>query len=210
MNRKIFALVCAVWIAFLPELALAQSAATQGNDGSPTGSGGVRILGSDGTNDYKFYVGSDGRLQVGAAYPSMEILTHKTNVTVLAAGVDSSTVPFSTAGYRQIFGLLRLKAASFAVSNYIECAVRANFAAQNDSTAIGWWYPLGTGLEHGKTIRLANAPSATNGAYADRVWMIPFTDSLTGTPYQSLYTTVFLRNMTGAQTIYDFWILGVR
>lgn len=210
MKIKVLALLCAVWVAAIPPLALAQSPNTQGNDGSPTAGGGIRILGSDGTNDYKLLLDSSGRLDTKAPYPGMEIIAHKSNVTVASAGIDSSTVPFVTSGYRQMFILLRLKAATFGASSAMEVAVRGFVAAQSDSTAPGWWYRLGGGLEHGKTIYFVNPPSSTNGAFADRTWMIPLTDSLTFTAYQAPYTGVWLRNLTGAQIIYDAWYLGVR
>lgn len=207
--RKMLALLCAVWIAVLPSQAFAQSA-SQGNNGAPTQNGGTRVLGTDGTSDRFPLVDNSGRLDVQSGYPGMEVINHLSNRTVASAGIDSSGVPQPLNGYRQMFALFRVKAATFAAASHVEIAFRCNVNAQTDSTAAGWWALLGKGLEHGKTINLANGPSATNGAFADRYWMIPITDSLTFTPAQAPYGGFFLRNLTGAQLIYDLWILGVR
>jgi hypothetical protein len=202
MLKKCLAALCAVWIAFMPTMCLAQ-AAIVGSAGSASERGGVRLLGRDGVNDQGILTDNSGRLDPLAGYPTMELIAHMTNRTIAIGLNDSSTVPFSSAGYTQLFALLRIKAASFAATSKLELAARGVAAAQYDSTALGWWYPLGVGtVRKGKHVPLVTL--------LDRWQMIPLTDSLTSTPFQAPFTGLYLSNLTGAQVIYDLWFLGVR
>lgn len=203
MKIKFLALLCAVWVAALPHLCFAQAANTSGNDGDPTKTGGVRVLGRDGTYDRGILTNSSGQLDVLSGYPQMDVLQHRTNVSVNAAANDSSAIPVDTRGYRQLYVLIRSKAASFGAAPIsLQLAVRSVSQAAYDSTAAGWWYGLGKGSKYGKTLPMLDLN--------DRWKMVPLTDSLTFTPFVAPYTGIYLTNLTGAQWIGDTWLLGVR
>ena len=208
MFKKTVALALAVWVAFLPALALAQSANTVGNDANATATGGIRILGSDGTNDYKFLVDSSGRLIVsGAGVPVFETIQHVSNKTVAASLTvpDSSATPVLTSGYTKVFAFVRFREATMGKACLLD--VRGHLTAQIDSTQ-GWWFRgLGTGggipIAHGgKVIPIVNL--------SDRFQMIALVDSINGTPFQSPYMSINFWNISGAQVKYDLWFMGVR
>lgn len=201
MKNKVLALLCAVWVAFLPNLCLAQ-ANTVGNTGSPSATGGVRILGTDGTNDQQIQVDASGRFNMLAPVPVMESIQHFSNRTLASGATDSSTTPVSLAGYRQTFALIRYRAGTVGAS--CELAIRGHLTAQLDSTQ-GWWFPIGSGgglMRYGKTIPLTTL--------ADRFQMVALVDSINGTSFQMPYGSIWFVNRTGAQVIYDLWFVGVR
>lgn len=201
MKKKLIALVCACALA-IPLVSHSQSPSTQGNNGAPTGTGGVRILGSDGTYDRALRLDANGNFVMVSGGPVMEVITHKSNITVASAGYDSSLIPIPVDSYRQIYALLRIKAATFAATGYLQLGIRGHLAASYDSTAVGWSYPMGSGTRQSKSIQLATLN--------DRWKMIPVVDSLSGVPFQAPYMSVFMQNLTGAQEIHDLWLLGVR
>lgn len=203
MKNKVLALLCAVWVAFLPSLCLAQSANVQGNDGAPTAGGGIRLLGTDGTNDYKVSVDASGRVQILGAYPVMEVIQHFSNRTLASGGTDSSGTPFSTAGYSKVYYQFRVRAAT--VGGAVELSVRGHNSALLDSTQ-GWWFRgLGTGGNGGRGGKIL--PIVT---LRDRFQQECIADSLKGIPFAAPYMSIWLQNLTGAQLIYDLWFLGVR
>ncbi len=145
---------------------------------------------------------TDGNLYVRSITPNMVVISHKTNVTVASAGVDTSAVPFQTSQYRQLYAFLRVKAGSFASGAALEIAAKGCFTAQTDSTALGWWFAMGGGAsQKGRVAMLTTL--------ADRWKMIPLADSISGQIYQAPYTELAITNRTGAQIIYDLWLLGV-
>lgn len=203
MKKRTLALCAAVWIAFLPNLALAQGANTVGNTGSPSATGGIRILGTDGTNDQQIQVDASGRFQMLSPVPVMEVIQHFSNRTLASAGIDSSGTPFSTAGYTKVYYQFRVRSAT--VGGSVEFSVRGHNSALLDSTQ-GWWFTgLGKGGNDGRGGKIL--PIVT---LRDRFQQDCIADSLKGIPYAAPYMSIWLHNLTGAQLIYDLWFLGVR
>src|SRR5688572_23218581 len=108
MNRFVAALAaCLLLVA--PLSALAQIGPVSGEDGFPTSRQGLRILGDDGTNDYKVYVDANGFLHTLNENGSADIIQHWTSKTIGAGVADSSAAAFETSGYKQAYILIRFK-----------------------------------------------------------------------------------------------------
>lgn len=144
----------------------------------------------------------DGYPYVRPIAPIFEIIPHRIGVTLASAGSDSSTVPFPLTGYRAIKAQIRLRQASFAATGAIVLAFKGSNSALTDSTALGFWFPLGTQSRKGKTIRTLDL--------TDRWQEIPLADSLTNQPMTDLYGSVYVTNLTGAQIVYDLSFVGVK
>ena len=199
--RKILAALSALVFLSMPVMALA----TEWKDGNTPSNGvapsGQQAVGWDGSSNRALKTDADGNLYTRLIVPGMVTIAHKTNIALASATVDTSSVPVQVNQYRQLYGILRVKEASLAATAAIEVSIKGCLTAQTDSTALGWWFPLGLGDRDGKTIYTASQ--------TDRWKMIAIVDSLNGTPFQAPYAAFAITNRTGAQIKYDFWILGV-
>lgn len=197
MNRMILALLCALLVA-LPARADVNYGVAPSNGRPAAGPLGYNW---NGTSWVPNAGDADGNTFT-RNQPIFDVVPHRISVTLASAGSDSSSVPFPLTGYRQIYAQIRLKAASFAATGCIVLAFKGSNSALTDSTALGYWYPLGVQSRRGKTLRTLDL--------TDRWQMIPLSDSLTNVPMQDLYGSVYVTNLTGAQIIYDLSFLGVK
>lgn len=202
--RSVTAVLAVLMLLLTPPLAIS---AERIPDSTPANGrpGGVDIIGAwDGTSWRVLRTDSDGVLSVTEANsPSFEVINHKTNVTVAAAGVDSSATPVITAGYKRVWALVRIREATVAAAASLEFGVRGHLTAQLDSTA-GWWFKLGAGAsKSGKTLAVADFGR-------DRFVQIPLVDSLSGQFVEAPYMSLWIVNRTGAQIKTDTWLLGAR
>lgn len=149
---------------------------------------------------------SDGYPFQRWAPPVFEVLPHRIAVTVASGASDSSLVFFPTSNYRQLYAQFRLRAGSYAATAAVEVAFRVSNQALIDSTAMGYWFPIGNGERQGKTLYF---PTPTSSG-STRWRSFPVADSLSGVPFQGYYGGVYVTNKTGAQIIYDLTFLGVK
>lgn len=156
-----------------------------------TGSAWVPAAGDDAGNTF-------GR----QATPNMQVINHKTNLSMNAAAVDTSVVPFTTAAYRQMFVLVRIKSVAGLWGGALDIAVKANTSATADSTSLGWYFKMGGASHHGGRVAMLSGPT-------DRWQMIPLVDSTNGVPYQAPYTALSILNRAGSAIVLDLWLLGV-
>lgn len=199
--KKLAILACALALTVSTQVQAQQNAV--GNNANPTSPPGMRILGSDGTYDRAPLYDANGRQEINGPYGLADVLQHRTNVSINAAANDSSAIPLDTRGYRQLYVLIRSKAATFGAAPIsLQLAVRSVAQAAYDSTAAGWWYPMGKGAKYGKTLPMVDLN--------DRWKMIPLADSIAQIPFVSPYTGIYTTNLTGATWVGDIWVLGVR
>ena len=144
---------------------------------------------------------ADGNLYTRPVPPGMQVIQVKSNQTLADAATDTSFVPFQTSQYRQMYFLLRIKAATFAATGAVELAIKSNTSATADSTSLGWWYQMGSGQR--------GARVAMTTTLLDRWKMIAISDSTSGIPYWAPYSAVAITNKTSKPMIYDLFILGV-
>lgn len=202
MKRNPMIAALAALMLFAPTFALA----TEWKDGYTPSNGvspGAQPIGTWNGSTFKAATGDpDGNVFSRILPPAYELIEQKSNVTVASAGIDSSAIPVTCGNYRQMYVLMRIKGASFAAAAALEIAAKGHLAAQLDSTALGWYYPMGGGGRRGKTIYLTDLRS--------RWFFVPLVDSLNGTPFQFPYFSHYITNLTGAQVICDTWVYGVR
>ena len=215
--KKLLAALCAVLIVLTPCVALAQSPATTGNNGSPTGTGGIRVLGSDGTTDHWLNVDANGNIGVSTATTGQNtIVPHWTSHTIGAGVADSSSAAFSTDGYSKVYALIRFRGPG-ADGVALDLAWRSSLGANLDTTST-WYEVLGTQPRGGLTVQF-NKNGGTDGIAASgtglyRMYRIPLMDSLaTGSVNSparnfmvpSAWSSIWVKNISGATVIIDLW-----
>lgn len=200
--RKILAALAALILTFAPNAAVAAEVVS----GSVPSNGKPPAVTPGGTwngSSTIIYPGdSDGYPYQRPAPPIFDVIPHRIAVTLASGGSDSSQVPFPISTYRAIKAQIRLKEATFASMGCVVLAFKGQNAAITDSTALGYWFPLGTQSRRGKTVRTLDL--------TDRWQEIPLADSLTATPMTDLYGMVYVTNLTGATIKYDLSFVGVK
>jgi len=199
--KKILALLLAASLIAPPAFASEWANGTVPTNGKPAG--GQQIGTWNGTGMYNWPSDASGTPYVTEYNPTAQTpILHFTNRTLAAAATDSSLVPFSTSGYRVVYGFIRFRQASLAAGSCVEMAMRGHFSAFLDSTQ-GWWFPIGNGGDHnGKMIYAASQ--------SKRFQSFVVQDSISGMPWVAPYMSCYVKNLTGAQMVYDLWFLGVR
>jgi hypothetical protein len=214
MTRFVAALAACL-LAFTPALAFSQMGDVTGEDGFPTRRQGVRIMGSDGTNDYKAYVDANGFLHIVSETGNTSVVQHWTGKTIGAGVADSSAAAFETAGYRQAYILIRFKNA--VTGGAAALAWRNHLGATIDTTGT-WYSQIGANTRGGTNITF-NASLGdglgASGTGSYRMYRIALMDSLgTGSVNspraQTLrladWSSIWVKNLSGAAMVVDLWI----
>lgn len=214
MSRFLAALAACL-ILFTPPMVFAQSASTQGNHANPTQSGGIRILGGDGVNDYRPYIDANGFLHIVSETGASSVVQHWTGKTIGAGVADSSAAAFETAGYRNAYILIRFKNAATGAAAAL--AWRNHLGATIDTTGT-WYSQIGANTRGGTNITF-NASLGdglgASGTGSYRMYRIALMDSLgTGSVNSPRFhplrladwSSIWVKNLSGAAMVVDLWI----